>query len=80
VRIAVGRSGSVSARVHDNGHGFEPQRLAAVDRGGHFGLRQMRERVLDLGGTLDVYSAPMAGTELLITLPPAVRGVTDDAD
>ena len=80
VRIAVEPSGSVSARVHDNGHGFEPQRLAAVDRDGHFGLRQMRERVLDLGGTLDVHSAPMAGTELLVTLPPAVKGVTYDAD
>jgi PAS domain-containing protein len=33
---------------------------------GLFGLRQMRERVLDLGGTLDIHSAIGHGTELLI--------------
>jgi signal transduction histidine kinase len=30
----------------------------------------MRERILDLGGTLDIHSEINGGTELLITLPP----------
>ncbi len=35
----------------------------------------MRERILDLGGTLDICSAIGQGTELLITLPPAASEV-----
>ncbi len=33
----------------------------------------MRERILDLGGTLDIRSAPGQGTELVITLPPVAN-------
>jgi chemotaxis protein histidine kinase CheA len=29
----------------------------------------MRERILDLGGTLDIHSAVGQGTQLVITLP-----------
>ena len=35
----------------------------------------MRERILDLGGTLDIQSAPGQGTELVITLPPVAKEV-----
>jgi signal transduction histidine kinase len=35
----------------------------------------MRERILDLGGTLDIHSAIGQGTELLITLPPVTQEV-----
>lgn len=69
VRLAVDSAGGVAASVRDNGRGFDPQQLGSVDRDGHFGLRQMRERVLDLGGTLDIISASGRGTELIITLP-----------
>ena len=73
VRLTVDVGGGVAATVRDDGRGFDPQQLAPVDREGHFGLRQMRERILDLGGTLDIHSAPGQGTELVITLPPAAR-------
>ena len=61
--------------VRDNGRGFDPHQLGPADRAGHFGLRQMRERILDLGGTLDIRSASGQGTELIITLPPLTQEV-----
>ena len=70
VRLTVEPAGGVTASVRDNGRGFDPSLLGPVDRTGHFGLRQMRERILDLGGTLDIRSAIGQGTELIITLPP----------
>ena len=70
VRLAVDAAGGVAVAVRDNGRGFDPHRLSPVDQADHFGLRQMRERILDLGGTLDIHSAIGQGTELLITLPP----------
>jgi len=55
--------------VRDNGCGFDPSRLSPITQAGHFGLRQMRERILDLGGTLDIRSTIGQGTELRITFP-----------
>jgi PAS domain S-box-containing protein len=75
VRLAVYTAGNVAASVCDDGCGFDPRRLGPADQPGHFGLRQMRERVLDLGGTLDIRSAIGQGTELLITLPPIVQKI-----
>ncbi len=40
----------------------------------------MRERILDLGGTLDIHSAIGRGTELLITLPPLAEEAPHAAD
>ncbi len=47
-----------SLEVRDDGGGFDP---AAVNGGGS-GLRTMRERASELGGTLTVRTAPGAGT------------------
>jgi PAS domain S-box-containing protein len=69
VRLTVDEAGGVAVSVRDNGCGFDPGRLGPADRAGHFGLRQMRERILALGGTLDIRSAIGQGTELVITLP-----------
>ena len=66
----------VVVSVRDNGRGFDPRQLSPIDHAYHFGLRQMRERILDLGGTLDVRSAIGQGAELLITLP-SINHVTD---
>jgi ligand-binding sensor domain-containing protein/two-component sensor histidine kinase len=49
--------------VEDDGHGFDPH--AAGE--GH-GLRSMRRRAEELGGTLAVHSSPQ-GTRLTLTLP-----------
>jgi PAS domain S-box-containing protein len=81
VRLAVDADGSgVSVSVHDNGRGFDPGQIGSADRAGHFGLRQMRERILDLGGTLDIHSAIGQGTELLISLPPVAKEAHHAAD
>jgi signal transduction histidine kinase len=53
---------TVSIEVSDDGRGFDP---AAVGPD-HFGLRSMRGRVTDLGGRLEVISAPGRGTTLRV--------------
>ena len=80
VSLAVDTAGGVVASVRDNGRGFDPRHLAPVDRDGHFGLRQMRERILDLGGTLDIHSAPGQGAKLVITLPPVAQEAAHATD
>jgi signal transduction histidine kinase len=64
VRIAAD-DGTVTIEVHDDGRGFDP---AAVGPD-HFGLRSMRGRVADLGGRLEITSAPGRGTVLRVEVP-----------
>jgi PAS domain S-box-containing protein len=80
VRLQVDAAGSVTVSIGDNGHGFDPNQLGPAHRAGHFGLRQMRERILGLGGTLDIRSAIGQGAELVITLPRVVNEVNHAAD
>ncbi len=75
VRLTVDAAGGLAVSVRDNGRGFDPGQLGPADRAGHFGLRQMRERILALHGTLDIHSAIGQGTELVITLPPVAKEV-----
>lgn len=63
--------------VFDDGRGFDPARLgpplAGTDRG--FGLWSLRQRVEQLGGSLEVESTPGRGTVLTAALPlPASTG------
>lgn len=58
---------AVILEVHDDGIGFDP--LGAFP--GHLGLRSMRERVGNLGGTLRIESAPGQGTRLRAQVPRA---------
>jgi signal transduction histidine kinase len=56
--------------VRDDGCGFDP--AGALDGAAgpeRFGLHGMRERIADLGGTLEIHSQPGAGTTLLVRLP-----------
>jgi signal transduction histidine kinase len=55
--------GALRLSVTDDGRGFDPDAPGAG-----FGLAGMRERVLLLGGTLDVTSGP-GGTRIEATLP-----------
>jgi PAS domain S-box-containing protein len=80
VCLAVDAVSGVAVSVRDNGCGFDPSQFGPADSAGHFGLRQMRERILDLGGTLDIRSALGQGTELVITLPPVAKEVNHVAD
>lgn len=52
--------------VEDDGHGFD---VAATASRKGFGLLGMRERVLAVGGKLNLDSAPGQGTTVTITLP-----------
>lgn len=80
VQLAVEADGGVTLTLGDNGHGFDPGHYDGQDPSRHFGLRQMRERISDLEGTLDIHSQPGAGTELLIRLPPVGLGAGGHAD
>ncbi len=80
VCMTVDAAGGVVVSLRDNGRGFEPNQLGPADRDGHYGLRQMRERVVSWGGTMDIHSAPGQGTELVISLPSPDHGVTHGTD
>ncbi len=80
VCLTVDAAGGVVAAVRDDGRGFDPSQLGPTDYPGHFGLRQMRERILSRGGTMDIHSAPGQGTELVISLPPVAREDNHAAD
>jgi PAS domain S-box-containing protein len=54
------RDGRVALIVEDDGKGFQPVVDADADRG--MGLLSMRERAAQVGGTLEIESAPGAGT------------------
>jgi signal transduction histidine kinase len=67
VNVEVARQGEVlHLEVRDDGRGFD---VEAARRGSHFGLVGMRERLRGLGGTLDLRSAPGAGTVVAARLP-----------
>ncbi len=56
----------LSVVVRDNGVGFD---VAAVAQRGTLGLLGMRERVLALGGRVEVGSTPGHGTTIAVVIP-----------
>ena len=58
----------VTARVTDDGAGFDPL-LAPGQSSGHFGLQGMRERMKRIGGTLQIESRTGAGTRIEASVP-----------
>jgi signal transduction histidine kinase len=69
VRIGLSVSdGKAEAVVQDDGDGFDASRLEAAEAS-TFGLRFMRERAEEVGGTVEVRSLPGEGTRVLITVP-----------
>lgn len=52
--------------VQDNGQGFDP---ATVQAPSSFGLRNMQQRALQLGGTFVIESAPGEGTLITVKVP-----------
>lgn len=65
----------VTVRVADDGRGFAHTNAPATD-GTHFGLKIMRDRAAECGGTVDVISAPDAGATVRIVVPR--RGIDGD--
>jgi signal transduction histidine kinase len=70
VRLASDAAGTIALTVSDDGQGFEPECADSAARGAHFGLSQMRERICNLGGTMEVRSRVGEGTQIVVTLPP----------
>lgn len=66
-RVAIRfEDGRVSVSVEDDGVGFD---AARVQRAGGVGLLGMRERAVLVGGTLELASAPRAGTRVTARIP-----------
>nr|WP_153861863.1 sensor histidine kinase [Fundicoccus ignavus] len=57
---------SVTLKIVDNGVGFESNQ---PDKVGSYGLRNMRERVVGLGGTFKIVSIKQQGTIVDISIP-----------
>jgi PAS domain S-box-containing protein len=54
--------GTVELSIRDDGRGFDPDHTPP----GHYGLKMMRERAIDIGATLSIASQPGNGTEIVI--------------
>jgi signal transduction histidine kinase len=61
--------GLLAMEVIDDGTGFTPDTGYQAPGDGHLGLRTMSEWVQLAGGSLQVRSAPAAGTAVSINLP-----------
>ena len=66
--------------ILDDGVGFEPAQVMAVGANApHFGLAIMRERAEQIGGRLEVRSAPARGTQLVLLVPRFMAGAAAPA-
>lgn len=62
----------VVVTVRDDGCGIAPDRLAEAEAQGRLGVAQsIRGRITDLGGSVQITTAPAAGTEVEMTVPRA---------
>jgi signal transduction histidine kinase len=52
----------IQLEVTDDGVGFDVSRAAAHEADGHFGLRGLRERAEQVGGSVDISSEKRKGT------------------
>src|SRR3984893_2185913 len=59
-------------RIRDDGKGLAPDVRNRGERIGHWGLGGMRERAERLGGKLEVWSEPGAGTEVDLRVPASI--------
>jgi PAS domain S-box-containing protein len=69
--------------VSDAGKGFEPaEHLGAGHGHGSFGLRSIHERIINLGGEVDIDSSPGNGTTVTLSVPRFIEGkeICDDPD
>ena len=63
--MAGGSAEAISLTLSDNGIGFELSNTLSLDG---IGLHSMRERARMLGGTFEVLSRPMHGTQIVVTV------------
>ena len=79
VKVSVRRvDDRISVRVEDNGVGFDPKNVASVStKNGGFGLFSIRHRLEELGGHLQIDSAPGRGCIVTMTAPIKQGGIGD---
>ena len=71
--------GDIRVNIEDDGVGFEPVKMKAMAaKSNKFGLFSIRERLEQLGGLIEVNSAPGRGTGILMTAPLKCEPVTDE--
>ncbi|MCG7343687.1 sensor histidine kinase [Sporosarcina sp. ACRSL] len=63
-------------RVQDNGVGFEE----SDSKGGSYGLQNVKERAIEIGGTCKIVSVPSQGTIVEVKLPIKKGDEPDDSD
>lgn len=69
------QDGLATVKVQDDGAGFDVDEVRARSAAGTgMGLLVMEERVQALGGTMDIISAPEAGTLVRASVPLGARG------
>ena len=68
--LLIKRDDIVIMRVADDGVGFQPEETKA----GSYGLQNMHERALEIGGTLKMVSVKNKGTRMEVKVPLVVNG------
>ncbi|WP_232713312.1 sensor histidine kinase [Bacillus xiapuensis] len=63
--LNVWRDGFVILRISDDGVGFDVE----MNKAGSYGLQNMHERAVEIGGTLKIISLPGKGTKLEVKVP-----------
>ena len=69
IELDMRQADAVRLAVRDNGVGFDPGTLSQSVQRGHVGLTQMRERIEQIGGALQIESQPGKGTTIHVVLP-----------
>jgi two-component system, NarL family, sensor histidine kinase LiaS len=72
--LLIKRDDLVIMRVVDDGVGFEVE----GDKAGSYGMQNMHERAVEVGGTLKVISVKDKGTRLEVKVPITNKGEGDD--
>ncbi len=62
-------AGFIRMEIHDNGNGFDVNRVVVESKTIRLGLLGMRERVEMVGGTFEIESAPGQGTTIRARIP-----------
>ena len=78
VKVSIRKVGSeIHISVEDDGWGFDTKKVAATAvREGGFGLFSIRERLEQLGGRLEIESAPGCGCKITMTAPLKQKEMT----
>ncbi len=76
----VGMSGRLLLEIADDGVGFERSESGPARSARGLGLVSMRERAVQLGGTLAIHSGAGQGTRIVVELPATIRGESGAAE